>query len=60
VTRGRGLELEKQIEQVRRELGDRVAAAEARAAAAEARANTIYDVLQALTLTKKPATKKVA
>lgn len=45
LTRGRGLELEKQIESVRRELGERVAAAEARAAAAEQRVDTLLEVI---------------
>ncbi len=53
MTRGRGLELEKQIEQVRRDLAARVEKAEERAAAAEARSEAIYEVLQALTLTKR-------
>jgi hypothetical protein len=60
VTRGRGLELEKEIARVHRELSERVAAAEARAIAAEARANTIYEVLVEA-LTKRPtATKRKA
>ncbi len=45
VTRGRGLELERQIEQVRRDLGERIAAAEARAEAAERRCNDIITTI---------------
>lgn len=56
VTRGRGEELERQIRDVEQRLGERVAAAEARASAAEERANAIYGAL--LNLVKKPATRK--
>lgn len=45
VTKGRALELERQIEDARRELGERVAAAEARAQTAEARVEALYELL---------------
>lgn len=45
MTKGRANELERTIELYRRELGERVAAAEARAAAAETRVNDIFELL---------------
>lgn len=54
VTRGRGLELERQIERVRRELGERVAAAEARAQAAENSNKQLLELI--LRPRSKPAT----
>jgi hypothetical protein len=56
VTRGRGVELEREIAAVERRLSERVAKAEARAEAAEERANQIFEALIGA-LRKPPSTK---
>lgn len=58
MTKGRANEIERELERTRRELGERIAAAEARAAAAEKTATAIYDAL--VKAATKPSTRKVA
>lgn len=60
VTRGRANELEKMIVEMRRDFGERIAAAEARAATAEERVTALYDTLVNALLNKQQTPRKVA